>query len=162
MFSLFKRHNCQLSTVNCQFRIEGIAPAPLTPEPDEAEVAAAALLQSMTAVKGSGSKVKDSDKPKKGTPAYFRAISNRIAATHASERRAALRYIAYCEQELAKNERMKELKNEKDSSLFTLHSSLESGLYKHMNTVDREGGDLKRRWQHCLAEVTVRLMKSEE
>lgn len=129
-------------------RIDGLCPAPLTPEPDEAEVAAAALLQSMTAVKGSmknnHAPLTHNHEPKKGTPAYFRAISDRIAATHASERRAALRYIAYCEQELRSN----------------FSPALEAGLYKHMNTVDREGGDLKRRWQHCLAEVTVRLMKN--
>nr|MCR4958560.1 hypothetical protein [Prevotella sp.] len=36
---------------------------------------------------------------------------------------------------------------------------LKAELYKRMDVIDREQGELKRRWQHALAEVTIRLMK---
>ena len=159
MFSLF-RHN-QPSPVPCQLRIEGIAPAPLTPDADEAEKAAEAFIASLEAKNEKMKKCKNEKgrQPEKGTAEYYKQLAERIKEKQAEEARAALRYVAYCEEQLAKNEKMKELKNEKDSSLFTLHSSLEAGLYRHMDVVDRAGGDLKRRWQHCLADVTVRLMR---
>ena len=37
---------------------------------------------------------------------------------------------------------------------------LEAELYKRVDTVEREQGDLKRRWQHCLADIIVRRMKA--
>lgn len=153
MFSLFNRHNPHPSPVACQLRIDGIAPAPMTPEPDEAERAAEALLESLCPVQGSMGKshapLTRKHEPKKGTPEYFQALSEKIAATHSEEIRSALRYVAYCEDQLKKG-----------SSLSALQPSLDTGLYKHMDVVDREGGDLKHRWQHCLAEVTVRQMNA--
>ena len=37
--------------------------------------------------------------------------------------------------------------------------ALERGLYDRQDIAYRAGGTLLRRWQHCLAEVTMRLMK---
>ena len=130
-------------------RIEGIAPAPLTAEPDDAELAAAALLESMA---GGSGKPQKADKPRKGTPDYYRQLSVKIREAHAAEARAAMRYVSYCEQELAKGETLKSGKGEK-------LAKLERGLFEKQDVVEREGGDLLKRWQHCLATVTVLQMR---
>ena len=39
---------------------------------------------------------------------------------------------------------------------------LETELYKRIDVIERVGGELKKRWQHCLADVTVRLMQHTE
>jgi len=130
-------------------RIEGIAPAPLTPEPDDAELAAAALLESMA---GGSGKPQKADKPQKGTPAYYRQLSVKIREAHAAEARAAQRYISYTEQRL-------HTAASSDATGGSL-AELERGLFKHQDTVEREGGELLRRWQHCLADITVRMMQS--
>lgn len=68
------------------------------------------------------------------------------------QRQRALHFTCYCEQQLA------------DPSLPLYGkgslSLLEAELYKRLDVVEREGGDLKKRWQHCLAEVTIRLMNA--
>ena len=149
--------------------IEGVSPAPLTPEPDDAELAAAALLEAMAEVKGSGLRVKGSvfrvkdsrvrGKDKAGPnheptrdAAYYRALADRIREAHRASALRATRFVAFCEQELKK----KRLPRYGEGSL----SLLEAELYKRIDIIDHEGGELKRRWQHCLAEVTVRLMEA--
>lgn len=123
-------------------RIEGTHTT-MTAEPDDAEMAAMALLASLA---GEELRVKSEELPEKGTAAYFHALADRVHEGRTAEVRMAMRYVAYCEQELLRNPQLAEL---------------ERGLYRHLDTVEREGGELKRRWQRCLAEVTVRLMEEE-
>lgn len=137
-------------------RIEGVAPAPMTPEPDDAELAAEALLASLANDKATkkSRKSRKSDelvsKPARGTAEYYRQLAKRISEGHEYERRMALRFVAFCEERLHAP-----FLNEEQTA------SLEQGLYQQIDIVDREGGELKRRWQHCLAEIIVRQMKAE-
>ena len=136
-------------------RIEGIGDAPLTAEPDDAELAAQAVLEMMCDGKWNMEDVShqpsaDGRQPQEGTREYYEALAVKISRAHEAERRAATRATAYCEQRLSHGR----LPDDGDGSL----ASLEDMLYKHLDTVEREGGELKRRWQHCLAEVTVRRM----
>lgn len=141
-------------------RIEGIPEAPFTAEPDDAELAAQALLELMVAPsnspKGEGkdtatSAPVGSPDGEKGA-AYYRALASRIREAHAKAALQATRFIYNCELELQKPR----------LPLYGPGSVqlLETELYKRLDVVEREGGELKRRWQHCLAEVTVRLMNS--
>ena len=135
-------------------RIEGIAPASLTPEPDDLEQAAEALLESLSpdpSLKRRGVKKQaDSQPAEKGTAEYYHRLAERIRQAHDAATLRTMRFIAFCEQELRKPG----LPKEGPGSL----ALLEAELYKRIDTIEREGGELKRRWQHCLAEVTVRLM----
>lgn len=132
--------------------IDGIDPAPITAEPDEAEQAAQALLESLSNNEfiGSGTTKGDASEEPKGTPAYYRMLAKRMEKAHIAAVQRTTRFVAFCEQEL-KNPN---LPMEGPGSL----SLLETEIYKRIDTVEREGGELKRRWQHCLAEVTVRMM----
>ena len=145
--------------------IDGAENIPITAEPDEAEIAAQAVLEIILEKKEASSK-----KPRKrgnaeGTKAhksqnddtehdadYYRHLAERIREAYAAARQRALRFTCYCEQQLA------------DPSLPLYGkgslSLLEAELYKRLDVVEREGGDLKKRWQHCLAEVTIRLMNA--
>ena len=127
----------------------------LTPEPDNAELAAQALLESMCDGRG-----KKEDAGRKRQPsdthdtAYYHQLADRIQAAHAAEIRAALRYVAYCEQELQKMEEgMGKMEDDRQASVI---EHLERDLYRHLGTVEREGGELKKRWQNCMAECVVR------
>lgn len=137
-------------------RIEGIAPAPLTPEPDDAELAAAALLEMM--VQSGKFQVSSKHALKKhetkgtATAAYYRHLAEKIRQTREHQRLRVTRFLAFVEQEL----KGRHLPAYGPGSL----GLLEAELYKRMDIVDREGGPLKHRWQHCLAEVTVRLMQA--
>ena len=149
-------------------RIEGIGQAPLTPEPDDAELAAQALLEMLAQsskfkVQSSKRKVQSSNAQQNLEPEtlnlepshdarYYRHLADRIRQTREVQRQRCVRFLAFVEQELRK----RHLPVYGDGSL----GLLEAELYKRMDIVDREGGPLKRRWQHCLAEVTVRLMKA--
>lgn len=132
------------------FAINGIAPAPLTAEPDEAELAAAALLENME--KGSGN-TKGAIKPENGTPEYYREASEKIRESRAAAARLAMRYIAYTEHQLSSPALTSEAA---DSGAL---ATLENGLYKHLDVVNKEGGKLKSRWQNCLANVVVCKMR---
>lgn len=154
-------------------RIEGIPEAPFTPEPDDAELAAQAVLEMMAAMPQKKSR---RNKGNKGNPdladgkdvsaisagqkenvadrdvKYYQKLAERIREAHQKSARQATRFIYNCELELQKPR-------------LPLYGSgsvqlLETELYKRLDVVEREGGELKRRWQHCLAEVTVRLMNS--
>ena len=138
-------------------RVEDVAPAPMTPEPDDAELAAMALLEKMSEIKGASRnndmpESRDSDKMKDAPhdAAYFKALSERIRKAHESANLRTQRFLAFCEQELKKHD----LPKEGPGSL----GLLEAELYKRLDVIERHGGELKRRWQHCLATVTVRLM----
>lgn len=137
--------------------IKGVAPAPLTPEPDDAELAAEALLASLAndkATKKSRKSRKSNElvsKPARGTAEYYRQLAKRISEGHEYERRMALRFVAFCEERLHAP-----FLNEEQTA------SLEQGLYRQIDIVDREGGELKRRWQHCLAEIIVRRTEEQE
>lgn len=137
--------------------VEGVAPAPLTAEPDDAELAAEALLVSLASeelrVKSEESAA-ESQPAEKGTAEYYRQLAERIEKAQAVAVQRTTRFVAFCEQELKK----RNLPKNGPGSL----ALLEAELYKRIDTVDREGGELKRRWQHCLAEVTVRLMAERE
>lgn len=135
-------------------RIEGVAPAPMTLEPGDAEQAAAALLELMAQKKGRKVKNGKGGSDEARDAFYYRAIADRMRNAHAASVLRTLRFVAFCEQEL----RNPLLPKQGPNSL----ALLESELYKRIDTVEREGGDLKRRWQHCLADVTVRLMEEEK
>ena len=137
------------------FRIEGIGMAPMTPVADASELAAQALLEAGANSPGRNNimaKLRHGAKtaPEKGSPAYYAALSSRVRDTRATEARLAMRYVAYCEQELAASARHR-IQN-------TKLTELERGLYDRIGTIEREGGELKRRWQRCLARVTVQLL----
>lgn len=146
-------------------RIEGIAPAPMTPEPDDAELAAQALLEHL-----SGSELKADAVPrpsegrgrggvdKPGTTAYYQNLAAKIKSAHQMEARLALRYVAYCEEMLSELSTPGRGGVAEGRGEVEVLATLNHGLFRHQTAVDREGGELKRRWQHCLATVTVRLM----
>lgn len=145
--------------------IEGIPQAPLTPEPDDAELAAQALLEMMAAKQhghrhGKGARLNtektaspDNEKEEAVTPrtaTYYRHLARKMREARETTRLRVSRFLAFVEQELKKPN----LPTYGDGSL----GLLEAELYKRIDIVEREGGELKRRWQHCLALVTVRLM----
>lgn len=138
-------------------RVKDVAPAPMTQEPDDAELAAMALLEKMAEIKGvsrndgiteSGDNGKKKDAPHDA--AYYKKLAERIRKAHESANLRTQRFLAFCEQELKKHD----LPKEGPGSL----GLLEAELYKRLDVIERHGGELKRRWQHCLATVTVRLM----
>lgn len=139
-------------------RIEGIAPAPLTPEPDDAEQAAAALLELMASSVNVQVSNNDDDqhrhKDKPRDAVYYRQLAERIREAHRSAMLRTMRFLSFTEQELLKPD----LPVQGPGSL----ALLETELYKRIDIIDRYGGELKRRWQHCLAEVTVRLMQAAD
>lgn len=120
----------------------------LTPRPDEAEMAAAALLEMLTGEADITTDKPNEPKPDKGTPEYYYALARRIHSNHEHEAHEALRLIAYCEEQLA-------LPMTRDGHTL----ELENELYTVLPIVERESGELLQRWQRCLAEVVVRQMQ---
>ena len=129
--------------------MDGVSPAPLTQEPDEAEQAAEALMDLLSG-KDHARNTKDGE-PQQGSVEYYRHIAENIRNAREASRRRVTRFLAYCERQLQDTQ----LPISGPRSL----SLLEMELYKRIDTIDREGGELKRRWQHCLAEVTVRRLR---
>lgn len=163
IFNLFRRKVFKPEPKS--LRIDGCKTV-LTPKPDDAELAAQALLETRLSpdpslgARGANSKAKNTVKKatapslnKEGSEesvrdaSYYRQLSEKIRAAHEHDRRAAMRYVAYCEQELSSPSINREGQGV---------GLLERGLYQHQDAVEREGGNLKRRWQHCLAECIVR------
>lgn len=144
--------------------ITGISPAPMTPAPDDAEIAAQALLEIILEKQSHKRKHKSKKAKRKATPdkqhpvvhdkAYYQHLAERIKEAHAEARKRTLRFVSFVEQELKKPD----LPATGEGSL----GLLETELYKRIDTVDREQGELKERWQNCLAEVTLRRMEVEE
>lgn len=138
----------------------------MTMEADNAELAAQALLEVMLDKQKRRRKKSDvSDKSetseKSGesgkpntlqTSEYYHQLSDRIRKAYASSRQCTLRFLCYCEQQL----------RNQDIPLYGADSLniMQAELYKRIDVVDREGGDIKARWQHCLAEVTLRQMEA--
>ena len=157
----------QEAQVSKPLRIEGTTQAPLTPEPDDAELAAQALLE-LLAQKDSGVKKvsegnaqqnlkSETAKPETSgarSAAYYRQLAERMRQAHDQATLRTMRFVAWCEQELKKPD----LPMEGKGSL----QQMEVELYKRIDTVERVGGELKRRWQHCLATVIVRQMPATE
>lgn len=151
-------------------RIEGVKPAPLTAEPDDAELAAQALLESMCDVRSKKEDVRDaaadahqpssishqpskSHQPSVRDAAYYRRLAERIRLAQDQATLRTMRFVTWCEQELEKPD----LPIEGKGSL----AQMEAELYKRIDTIERVGGELKHRWQHCLATVIVRRMEEE-
>ena len=161
-------------------RIEGVKPAPLTPEPDDAELAAQALLESMCDVRSKKEDVRGSaddahqpipadaptrslsaishqpsksHQPSVRDAAYYRRLAERIRLARDQATLRTMRFVTWCEQELEKPD----LPIEGKGSL----AQMEAELYKRIDTIERVYGELKRRWQHCLANVIVRRMEEE-
>ena len=138
----------------------------MTMEADNAELAAQALLEVMLDKQKRRRKKSDvSDKSetseKSGesgkpntlqTSEYYHQLYDRIRKAYASSRQRTLRFLCYCEQQL----------RNQDIPLYGADSLniMQAELYKRIDVVDREGGDIKARWQHCLAEVTLRQMEA--
>lgn len=156
-------------------RIEGVKPASLTPEPDDAELAAQALLESMCDVRSKKEDVREvandahqpipaeaptrslstiSHQPSVRDAAYYRRLAERIRLARDQATLRTMRFVTWCEHELEK----RDLPIEGKGSL----GQMEAELYKRIDTIERVGGELKHRWQHCLAEVIVRQMKTDE
>ena len=138
-------------------RIEGVKPAPLTAEPDDAELAAQALLESMCDVRSKMEDVRevsaDAHQPSVRDAAYYRRLAERIRLARDQATLRTMRFVTWCEQELEK----RDLPIEGKGSL----AQMEAELYKRIDTIERVGGELKHRWQHCLANVIVRRMGEE-
>ena len=90
----------------------------------------------------------------------YEAIAERMHEVKKEEERAAMRYVAWCEQVLGGETAERTAKPGADAAGAV--EELEQGLYRHMDAVERVGGELKRRWQHCLAEVVVRGMQNDK
>lgn len=141
----------------------------MTMEPDKAELAAQALLEVMLDKQKQRRKkanvYEDSDNAGKSgesvepgkpntlqTSEYYHQLSDRIRQAYASSRQRTLRFLCYCEQQLRNH----------DIPLFGSDSLnlLQTELLKRIDVVDRVGGEIKARWQHCLAEVTLRQIEA--
>ena len=122
-------------------RIDGVS-TKMTPKPDDAELAAQALLEHLSEPKGRKKEPK-AKQPKEGTPEYYQQLSGKIKEAHTAEARSALRYLSYTEEELKENPTMDQL------------IEIEQGLYLLQDCAEREGGDLMKRWQHCIAECIL-------
>ena len=148
-------------------RIEGTKPAPLTPEPDDAELAAAALLELLVerptpnpSLRGRGRDTSAADHYTPlhrregqggGSAAYYHALADRIRSARSAEARLVMRLLASVEEQLAE-----------PTALYRGQwGDTERKLYRALDIAEREGGELHRRWQHCLANVLVRRMEEE-
>lgn len=160
--ALFQKKPKQEAVEPVPLRVEGVASAPLTPVADDAELAAQALLESLAEKsnkKARGKKSKKSDERKKKedgkhqtsdlshqpSKEYYEQLAERVREGREMEARMTMRLLAYCEQEL-KNPLLPAGRIE----------GLEHSLLERQAIVEREGGELKTRWQHCLAETTIR------
>lgn len=134
----------------------------MTPEPDDVEVAAQAILEIMLEKKpkrkkklirkGHGKDEGEKECKDTNGVAYYQHLSKHIREAYRVARQRALRFLCFCEQQLAN-----------PNVPAYGHGSialLEAELYKRLDIVEREGGDMKKRWQHCLADVTLRLMNA--
>ena len=165
---IFRRNRQKEPETPQPLKIDGVGEAPMTMEPDNAELAAQALLEVMIDKQKRRRKKADvSDKSdtseksdKSGsikpnalqTSEYYHQLSERIRQAYASSRQRTLRFLCYCEQQL----------RNQDIPLFGAGSLnlLQTELLKRIDVVDRVGGEIKARWQHCLAEVTLRQIEA--
>lgn len=161
---IFRRNRQKEPETPQPLKIDGVGEAPMTMEPDKAELAAQALLEVMIDKQKRRWKKADvfdksetSEKSDKSgstkpnflqTSEYYHQLSDRIRQAYASSRQRTLRFLCYCEHQL----------RNQDIPLFGAGSLnlLQAELLKRIDVVDRAGGEIKARWQHCLAEVTLR------
>lgn len=171
MKNLFHRKHTLSPT---PLRVAGVGYAPITPEADEAEVATQAILELMLEKQKDKKFLKrfhlsrllhkehkktanesheghESDKDSQ-TVAYYEHLAKHVGEAYHAGRQRALRFICFAEQQLDNPN----LPAYGHGSL----AMLEAELYKRLDVVDREGGDMKKRWQHCLAEITLRIMNA--
>lgn len=180
-FKIFRRKK-QKDPVR-SLRIDG-AKTEMTAAPDDAELAAQALLESRiygdrtqrrkaTGKRGkSNARISPSEREqprrdsgkdrRKKTPAgrndkkgdveqardvgFYRRLAEKIQEERTQEALQTRRFLTYAEQQLS-------------SPLFTGGvGDIEQELYRMQDIAEREGGELLRRWQHCLAECIVRQM----
>lgn len=127
-------------------RVSGVGEIPMTAAPDDAELAAQALLDIMSGKQ----EEKKEETPEKGTSAYYHLLADRIRIARETSRLRTLRFLTFCEQELKKPD----LPYEGPGSL----SLLDAEIFKRIDTIEREGGDMEKRWQRCVAEITIRKM----
>ena len=177
IFNIFRRK--QFKPQPRQLRIDGCKTV-MTAAPDDSELAAQALLESLAGDSGSkvqgswqsqaakpsarfkvkdqkkGRKQKDNHAPEAHDAAYYQELSEKIRTAHEQERRMAMRYVSYVEEQLSTPLAHREGQGE---SPF---ATLEHGLYKHQDVAERDGGELLKRWQHCLAECIMRQMTTTE
>ena len=167
---IFHRHRKEFKPQPKQLRIDGVKTV-MTPSPDDAELAAQALLESRLSpdpslgARGANSKSAKKTRAKGNHPlqsqggegggpphdvAYYKALSEKIKASKAAERRLTMRYLAYCEEQLALPQPL----------YVGQIGEMEQELYRRQDVAEREGGELLRRWQHCLAECIVRQMNA--
>lgn len=166
---IFRRNKQKEPEIPQPLKIDGVGEAPITMEPDNAELAAQALLEVMIDKQkrrrkksdiyeasykdGKSGESVESGKPNTlQTVTYYHELADRIRQAYASSRQRTLRFLCYCEQQL----------RNQDIPLYGADSLniMQAELYKRIDVVDREGGDIKARWQHCLAEVTLRQMEA--
>jgi hypothetical protein len=147
-------------------RIEGCKTT-LTQNPDKAEIAAQALLETFNTKRSAATekgkhRENNSQLPIINTHLgqqtekdieYYRRLAERIRHAQDQATLRTMRFVTWCEHELEK----RDLPIEGKGSL----AQMEAELYKRIDTIERVGGELKHRWQHCLAEVIVRRMKEE-
>ena len=141
-------------------RIEGVKPAPLTAEPDDAELAAQALLESLASPKQHrnngiteyrNNEKQDGKADRPRDAAYYHALADRIRTARTAEARLTMRLLASVEEQLSE-----------PTALYKGQwGDTERKLYRAMDVAEREGGELHRRWQHCLANVLVRQLEEE-
>lgn len=149
---LFHHKNKKKEEEAKPLKIEGVSPAPMTPEPDSAEIAAQALLDRMAEIRTQEDT--GGEETTEGSSEYYHTLAKKIHCARKASNLRASRFLTFCEQELKKPD----LPKEGDGSL----GLLEAELYKRIDTIEREGGELKERWQRCLARVTVRLMDIQD
>lgn len=130
-------------------RIDGVKAPVMTPKPDDAELAAQAVLEHMSEKGHKPEKKAKEKQAKEGTPEFYQQMSGKIKEAHAQETRDAMRYLSYTEQELKENPSMDQL------------IEIERGLYQYQDCIEREQVDLKKRWNNCMAQVMVLLLKDE-
>lgn len=166
---IFRRNKQKEPEIPQPLKIDGVGEAPITMEPDNAELAAQALLEVMMDKQKQRRKKADgyeaSDKDGKSgesvesgkpntlqTVTYYHELADRIRQAYASSRQHTQRFLCYCEQQLRNH----------DIPLFGADSLnlMQAELLKRIDVVDREGGEIKARWQHCLAEVTLRQIEA--
>lgn len=131
----------------------------LTPAPDDAELSAQALLETMMGNGANGANespvANRAHEPHDAT--YYKQLAERIRKAQQQEVWMTMRFLAYCEAQL----KMSDGRGKVEDVNTPDFAELERGLYQHQDTAEREGGDFLRRWQHCLAECVVRGMKSD-
>lgn len=157
---IFHRKRREPKTPPQPLRIEGCTTR-LTPEPDDAELAAQALLDYFgKEAKGGKSAAAKKKEPEQGSVEYYRQLSEKIRKAHDDEARRARRYIAYTEEWLRTGGHPAGMDTD-GASVENGLAELEHGLYPLQDCVEREGGELLGRWQHVLAEITIRQMNEE-